>query len=176
EGQEEETEPRRLSSHCSSYVSLAMFRRLLLVPVLAFACAKDPGAIPAGGPGGATPSKPGGGSFRVGNQVKGVEAQPDYDAEAEEIRQSVEGTLPSPLPSPKAACNTMFDAVISMYRRVDGGGARSVKLLEAAREADQASCESETTSAAAACVAVLITRDGGEFAWLLDQCSRAFPS
>lgn len=149
---------------------------LLLAPVLALACAKDPGSAAGRGPGATTPSKPGAGSIRVGNQVKGVEAQPDYDAEAEEIRQSVEGTLPSPLPSPKAACNTMFDAVISMYRRVDGNGARSVTLLEATREADQASCEAETSSAAAACVAVLITRDGGEFAWLLDQCSRAFPS
>ena len=128
------------------------------------------------GPGLAEPSKPGVGSIRVGNQVKGVEAQPDYDAEAEEIRQSVEGRLPNPLPSPKAACNTMFDAAISMYRRVDGADAASVALLESTREADQASCESETSSAAAACVAVLITRDGGEFAWLLDQCSRAFPS
>lgn len=152
-----------------------MFRLLLLVPVLALACAKDPGSTP-GGPGAATPSKPGMGSIHVGNQVKGVEAQPDYDAEAEGIRQSVDDTLPNPLPSPKAACNTMFDAVISMYRRVDGSGAQSVALLEATREADQASCEAETSSAAAACVAVLITRDGGEFAWLLDQCSRAYPS
>lgn len=153
-----------------------MFRLPLLVPLLALACVKDPASTHGGGPGASAPSKPGVGSIRVGNQVKGVEAQPDYDAEAEGIRQSVEGTLPSPLPSPKAACNTMFDAVLSMYRRVDGDGARSVSLLEATREADQAACESETSSAAAACVAVLITRDGGEFAWLLDQCSRAFPS
>ena len=153
-----------------------MLRLFLLLPALALACVKDPGSTPGGGPGAATPSKPGVGSIRVGNQVKGVEAQPDYDAEAEGIRQSIEGTLPSPLPSPKAACNTMFDAVISMYRRIDGAGAGSVALLEATREADQASCEAETSSAAAACVAVLITRDGGEFAWLLDQCSRAYPS
>ncbi len=153
-----------------------MSRLPLLAAVLALACAKDPGSTPGRGPGAATPSKPGVGSIHVGNQVKGVEAQPDYDAEAEEIRQRVEDTLPSPLPSPRAACNTMFDAVISMYRRVDGDSAGSVTLLEATREADQAACESETSSAAAACVAVLITRDGGEFAWLLDQCSRAFPS
>lgn len=114
--------------------------------------------------------------MRVGNQVKGVEAQPDYDAEAEQIRQRVEGLLPSPLPSAKAACNTMFDAAISSYRRADGDGARSVALLEATRTDDQAACEAETSAAAAACVAVLITRDGDEFAWLLDQCSRAFPS
>jgi hypothetical protein len=114
--------------------------------------------------------------MRVGNQVKGVEAQPDYDAEAEEIRQRVEGALPSPLPSTKAACNTMFDTVLAVYRRIDGEGARSVALLEATRDADQAACEAETSATAAACVAVLISRDGGEFAWLLDQCSRAFPS
>lgn len=114
--------------------------------------------------------------MRVGNQVEGVEAQPDYDVEAEEIRQRVDGSLPQPLPSPEAACNTMLDAVLSMYRRVDGEGARSVRLLEATREADQSACQKETSASAAACVAVLITRDGGEFPWLLDQCSRAFPS
>ena len=153
-------------------------RRLFWLPLLTLwcACAKDPGPGRNGGPGLAAPSKPGVGSIRVGNQVKGVEAQPDYDAEAEEIRSRVDGSLPDPLPSPKAACNTMFDAAISMYRRVDGDGARSVTLLEATREDDQAACEKETSAAAAACVAVLITRDGGEFAWLLDQCSRAFPS
>lgn len=160
-------------------------RRLFWIPLLAMlcACAKDPGPGRSGGPGLAAPSKPhsrrrGGpdGSIRVGNQVKGVEAQPDYDAEAEEIRGRVDGSLPDPLPSPKAACDTMLDAAISMYRRVDGDGARSVTLLEATREDDQASCEKQTSAAAAACVAILITRDGGEFAWLLDQCSRAFPS
>lgn len=153
-------------------------RHLFWLSLLAssLACAKDPGSGRSGGPGLAAPSKPGEGSIRVGNQVKGVEAQPDYNAEAEEIRRSVDGSLPDPLPSTKAACNTMFDAAISMYRRVDGEGSRSVSLLEATREDDQAACEKETSAAAAACVAVLITRDGGEFAWLLDQCSRAFPS
>lgn len=154
-----------------------MYRPFLLsLLTLAGACAKDSGPSRTGGPGLSAPAKPGEGSIRVGNQVKGVEAQPDYDAEAEEIRRRVDGSLPQPLPSPKAACNTMFDAAISMYRRVDGEGARSVTLLEATREDDQAACEKETSAAAAACVAVLITRDGGEFAWLLDQCSRAFPS
>ncbi len=153
----------------------ALLRRLALVPMLVLACAKEPGSNP-GRSGLSAPAKPGVGSIRVGNQVKGVEAQPDYDAEAEEIRHAVDGALPDPLPSVKAACNTMFDAAIAMYRRVDGDGARSVTLLEATRDADQLACEEETSAAAAACVAVLITRDGGEFAWLLDQCSRAFPS
>ncbi len=153
-------------------------RLLFWLPLLALwcGCAKDPGPGRNGGPGLAAPSKPGAGSIRVGNQVKGVEAQPDYDAAAEEIRRRVDGSLPDPLPSATAACNTMFDAAISMYRRVDGDGARSVTLLEKTRKDDQAACEKETSAAAAACVAVLITRDGGEFAWLLDQCSRAYPS
>ena len=150
-----------------------MFGRLWIAPLLVVACAKDPGPQ-GGGPGLSAPSKPG--AMRVGNQVQGVEAQPDYDAEAEEIRQAVDDALPRPLPSAKAACNTMLDAAVAMYRRVDGEGARSVNLLEATRETDQAACEEETSPAAAACVAVLITREGGEFAWLLDQCSRAYPS
>ncbi len=142
------------------------------------ACAKEPGAAVGREPAvsAAAPSSPGVGSIRVGNQVRGVEAQPDYDAEAEEIRQRVADKLPAPLPSAKAACNTMLGAAVSMYRRVDGEGARSVALLEATRDADQAACEAETSAAAAACVAVLITAEGGEFAWLLDQCSRAYPS
>ncbi len=146
--------------------------------ILASACAKEPGAVSGREPtvSGSEPSPPGVGSIRVGNQVRGVEAQPDYDAEAEEIRQRVEGKLPRPLPSVKAACNTMLGAAISMYRRVDGEGARSVALLEATREADQVACEAETSATAAACVAVLITAEEGEFAWLLDQCSRAYPS
>ena len=152
-----------------------MHRVVFLAPLLALACAKDPGPNPAGSSVTA-PSTPGAGVMHVGNQVKGVEAQPDYDAAAEEIRQAVHGVLPDPLPSAKAACNTMFDAAIAMYRRIDGDGAQSVTLLESTREADQASCEAETSPAAAACVAVLLTREGGEFAWLLDQCSRAFPS
>ncbi len=153
-----------------------MLRSSWLAPLLVLACAKDPGPTPPRGRGSSAPSQPGVGSIRVGNQVKGVEAQPDYDAEAEEIRQAVDGKLPDPLPSPKAACNTMFDAAITMYRRSDGDGSRAVTLLEATRQDDQAACEKETSAAAAACVAVLIAREGGEFAWLLDQCSRAFPS
>ena len=70
----------------------------------------------------------------------------------------------------------MLDAAVAMYRRVDGPGARSVTLLEATRETDQAACEKHTSPAAASCVAALIDREGGEFAWLLDQCSRAYPS
>ena len=140
------------------------------------ACANDASSTsaPAGRdskPRGAGPS-----TIRVGNQAKGVESQPDYDREAEEIRQRVSGKLPDPLPSPKGACNTMFDAAIASYRRADGEGARSVELLQATRAADFEACQRETSAAAAACVAVLITQDGGEFPWLLDQCSRAFPA
>ena len=153
------------------------FGSTVFFATLSVACANDPGASPpAGKSSGERQPSPPGSPIRVGNQVKGVEAQPNYDAEAEGIRRRVDGLLPSPLPSPKAACNTMFDAAISMYRRVDGDGARSVTMLEATRTEDQAACETETSPAAAACVAVLITKDGGEFPWLLDQCSRAYPS
>lgn len=112
----------------------------------------------------------------MGNQAKGVDEQPDYDKEAEEIRGRVEGKLPEQLGAPKAACSTMFDAAISAYRRADGEASRAAKYLEDTRAADLASCETETSPAAAACVSILLTEDGGEFPWLLDQCSRAFPS
>ena len=54
-----------------------MLRSLWIAPLVAVACAKDPGPQ-GGGPGLAAPAKPG--PMRVGNQVEGFEAQPDYDA------------------------------------------------------------------------------------------------
>ncbi len=150
----------------------------LVVALLGSSCANDAASSHAPARRDSKPSvaKPGHGSIRVGNQAKGVESQPDYDREAEQIRAQVAGKLPEPLPSPRGACNTMFDAAIAAYRRTDGPAARSVELLEATRADDLEACERETSAAAAACVAVLITQDGGEFPWLLDQCSRAFPS
>ncbi len=113
--------------------------------------------------------------MRVGNQAAGIDEQPDYDREALAIREAVEGRLPDPLPSPKAACVAMYDAAIASYARAEGKSSPPVRVLEKTRREGLASCEAETSPAAAACVAVLAASEGGEFPWLLDQCSRAFP-
>lgn len=113
---------------------------------------------------------------RVGNQVRGIEAMPDYDAEAKELRTRVERQLPEPLPSPKAACVSMLDGARQYYVDTEGEESSAVKTMAATREADLTACVEHTNPAAAACVAVLMSRNEGEFPWVLDQCSRAFPS
>ena len=124
----------------------------------------------------ARPHDPFGGSrMRVGNQAAGIEQQPNYDREAKQIREAVKDRLPDPLPSPAAACVAMYDAAIASYARTEGSTSPPVRTLEKTRRDGLASCEAETSPAAAACVAVLAAQDGGEFPWLLDQCSRAFP-
>jgi hypothetical protein len=114
-------------------------------------------------------------SMRVGNQAAGVEEQPDYDAQAKAIRDVVEDRLPDPLPEPKAACVAMYDAAIAVYTESEGAASPPVRSLQKTRRDGIEACQAETSPAAAACVAVLAASDGGEFPWLLDQCSRAFP-
>lgn len=111
----------------------------------------------------------------VGNQVPGIEAMPDYDAEAQRLRTRVEPELPRPLPSAAAACTSMLDNARQYYVDVEGEGSAGARAMEATREADLAACERETSPAAATCVAVLMSKSEGEYPWLLDQCSRAFP-
>jgi hypothetical protein len=112
---------------------------------------------------------------RVGNQAAGIEEQPDYDRQAEAIRVAVEDRLPDPLPQPKAACVAMFDAAIAAYTQAEGSTSPPVRTLQKTRRDGIEACQADTSPAAAACVAVLAASDGGEFPWLLDQCSRAFP-
>lgn len=112
----------------------------------------------------------------VGNQVRGIDAIPDYDEEAKALRTRVEPMLPDPLPSPKAACITMLDAARQFYVDTEGESSSSVTALVATRDADLEACVEQTGSAAAACVAVLMAQREGEFPWVLDQCSRAFPT
>jgi hypothetical protein len=114
-------------------------------------------------------------TMRVGNQAAGVEEQPDYDRAALEIREKVQERLPDPLPPPKVACVSMYDAAIEAYSKAEGAGSPPVKLLQQTKRTGIEACQAETTPAAASCVAVLAALDGGEFPWLLDQCSRAFP-
>lgn len=111
----------------------------------------------------------------VGNEVRGIEAMPDYDAEAQRLRKRVEPYLPRPLPGPQLACTSMLDGAREYYAGVDGEGSTAVAKLAATREADMDTCVEETSPAAAACVAVMIAHNEGEYPWLLDQCSRAFP-
>jgi hypothetical protein len=111
----------------------------------------------------------------VGNQVPGIEAMPDYDAAAEQLRARVEALLPRPLPSPQAACTSMLDNARQYYVDVEGEGSSAAQTMAATRKADLDACMVETSPAAAACVAVLMRKSEGEYPWLLDQCSRAFP-
>ena len=101
---------------------------------------------------------------------------PDYDADAQRLRMRVEPRLPDPLPSPKAACVGMLDAARQFYLDTEGDNAPAVATMAATRDADLAACQVETPPAAAACVAVLMRDNEGEFPWVLDQCNRAFGS
>ena len=126
------------------------------------------------GQGRARPNNPFAGVGQVGNQVKGIEAMPDYDLEAQEIRQRVEHQLPSPLPSTAAACVTMLDAARQYYVDTEGQDSQAVAAMDDNRKADQSACVEETPPVVAACVAILMAKNEGEFAWVLDQCRRAF--
>src|SRR5690606_29848596 len=103
---------------------------------------------------------------RVGNQVRGIEAMPDYDTEARQLRTRVERDLPDPLPSPRAACVSMLDGARQYYVDTEGEGSAAVKTMEATRDADLTACQGQTSPAAAACVAVLMSRSEGEFPWV----------
>jgi hypothetical protein len=114
-------------------------------------------------------------TLNVGNPARGLDAVPDYDAQARELRAQVQERLPDPLPDGKAACAQMLDAVADFYTRTENDAAPQLAVLKATREREVATCVSETSAAAAACVALLARETKGEYPWLLDQCSRAFP-
>jgi hypothetical protein len=69
----------------------------------------------------------------------------------------------------------MYDAMIAAYSRAEGAASPPVRTLQTTRKDGIEACQAETSPAAASCVAVLASSAGGEFPWLLDQCSRAFP-
>ncbi len=111
----------------------------------------------------------------VGNQASGIDAQPDFDAFALRIRENVGPRLPDPLPAAATACRDMLEAAVSFYRETEGAGSSAVGAIERGRADDEAACKAQTSPAAAACVAILLSDQAGEYPWLVDQCSRAFP-
>lgn len=111
----------------------------------------------------------------VGNPARGYEAQPDYDAQAAELRERVASRLPQPLPTVHEACTQMLAAAADHYARTESDARGPLTVLAAGHAADLAACERETSAAAASCVALLSAEDAGELPWLLDQCTRAFP-
>lgn len=146
----------------------------LTVLALLSACPRTgdgaPGTLDRAAPDGA------GRVLRVGNPSRGADEQPDYDRSALELRARVEGRLPDPPPSVREACSGMLDAAVAMYGRVESDdGSAQVQRLQATRERDLAACEAETSPQAASCVALLLAEEAGEWPWLLDQCTRAFP-
>jgi len=108
------------------------------------------------------------------------ENQPDYDAEAASLREYVGPKLPSPIPSDgAAACEAMLAAADAFYSAIETTEPRNAEVqrsLAASRAEDLSSCIATTSPEAAACVTVLIARRTAELPWLIDQCSRAYPT
>src|SRR5690606_26392024 len=77
-----------------------------------------------------------------------------------------------------AVCGAMLDEALAFYQHVEGGEQREARIaeLQSTRERDLEGCIRETSIAAALCVTILLRDRDSEFPWLLDQCSRAYPS
>ena len=117
---------------------------------------------------------------RVANDdPRGVDAQPDWDRQARELKQRIDPRMPSELPTDKrATCEAMLDEVTTFYISVEGDpDQRTARMaqLQDTREADLQGCMEETSIAAAVCVTIRLKDRDSEFPWLLDQCSRAYP-
>lgn len=160
-------------THRTAWFALAMV-------VALNACARGPEANTSGAsraperseaePAPASTSK----TVRVGNQVPGYESQPNYDAQAEGIRQSVAARLPDPLPRSATACATMLDAARDYYARNEGKASAAGQVLAQTRKQDADACVRETSPAAASCVIVLLQDQAIEYPRALDLCMRAY--
>lgn len=117
---------------------------------------------------------------RVGNNdPRGVDDQPNWDQQAAELKRRVDPRMPNPLPTDKqAACTAMLDEALAFYQSVEGDDQRDARIaeLQQTRARDLDGCVRETSIAAAVCVTLLLRDRDSEFPWLLDQCSRAYPS
>ncbi len=115
---------------------------------------------------------------------RGVGDQPNYDAEANQLKRSILGRLPQPMPADTpenrdAACSAMLDEARELYAEIErdaSSRARVDKALVDTRAADREACARETSVSAAHCVRVRLEDRDTELPWLLDQCSRAFPT
>ncbi|HWB78407.1 MAG TPA: hypothetical protein VG755_25755 [Nannocystaceae bacterium] len=138
----------------------------------ACSCAGDP-------PGKPVPAQDSAGErgrvLNVGNPSRGLGDQPDYDREARALRERIAPRLPDPLPSAHDACAAMLTAAVELYVVTEVDATEQRAALRATHDADLRACEAETSPAAASCVQLLLDDQGGEWPWLLDQCSRAFP-
>ncbi|MEZ4384109.1 MAG: hypothetical protein R3A79_22440 [Nannocystaceae bacterium] len=105
--------------------------------------------------------------------------QPDYDGDAASLREYMRPRMPTPPPRDReAACAAMFAAADTFYASIETDAARRAEVaanLKATRRADQDACVRETSASAATCVTLLLGDRTAEFAWLIDQCSRAYP-
>jgi hypothetical protein len=118
---------------------------------------------------------------RVGNSdPRGVDDQPDWERQARELKQRVDSRMPSQLPTDKrAACEAMLDEALSFYMDVEGDAdqrAERMAQMQQTRERDLEGCIRETSIEATVCVTLLLKDRDSEFPWLLDQCTRAYPS
>jgi hypothetical protein len=165
-----------------------MPRPLLLRSPTAFALAlaimplalTPTGCIRDSNNGGKNPSNPKIDSRVGNNDPRGVDDQPDWERQARELKQRVDSRMPSELPTDKrVACEAMLDEALAFYIAVEGDAdqrAERMAQLQQTRERDLAGCVRETSIAAAVCVTLLLRDRDSEFPWLLDQCTRAYPS
>lgn len=150
--------------------------RAFIFLALASACATPPESnAPPSQP--ATPAPVA--TRTANNDARGAGMQPDYNGEAEALRQQITPRLPEPLPGDRrAACAAMLDAVVAFYSDIEPDPAARAQLLadlQTTRAADLGHCEQTTSVRAATCVQLRLADRDAEFPWLLDQCTRAFP-
>lgn len=173
--------PMRAAKATTQLRRTAMHRTPLhaLLLALASACATPPesNAPPSQTPQPATPAPVA--TRTANNDARGAGMQPDYNGEAEALRQQITPRLPEPLPGDRrAACTAMLDATVAFYSDIEPDPAARAQLLadlQATRVTDLSHCEQTTSVRAATCVQLRLADRDAEFPWLLDQCTRAFP-
>lgn len=107
-----------------------------------------------------------------------VDAQPDWEGMAQDLRQRVDSRLPTEFPPIDQACGAMLEEAVAFYESVERDAldkSRRMEELKASRNEDQEACVAESSDQAVACVTILLGDRDSEFPWLLDQCSRAYP-
>ena len=91
------------------------------------------------------------------------------------------GALPASAQSPDQVAVVVNEThegsrtVGEYYAQTERDASPQLAALKATHDSELAACVAETSAAAASCVALLAREQAGEYPWLLDQCSRAFP-